>query len=798
MTKDLWWRLASRLFVGRSSVVTAVLVALPLAATVAGVAAAQSVASTREQVVQLMTGGHAASISVGDGAIPDDLATRLGPDMKVATIRTEIYDVPATAHGAGAEVIYRETHWGAVQSDELYRVIAGRLPNSPRHAAVSVELAEQLQLTPGSEVVVASDPAHPVAITGVVEPLRRTDELTILGEAGTWRSLQVPSMIRSSLFPTRDVLVDPRKPDGAVSIKDPRAVVADATAAFAGDPFYVQQPTLVAIPVVILAVVGAAFGLVVRLRRTRADFAVLSAFGLRRRGIRSLIVLGALLVAVPAAVVGVGIGAALAPMLTAALAAALKRGVVTQHGISVTATITMAGLAVATTVVVAWLVSARVARDADQGAGARPASDNVPVRGRRGWIRRTIQALAIVGSAISVATLRDDMTGAFLAIGSFIVLLISSAPDLVAVLHRILRRLGIPADIGGVLVVRDQGRTLVTVAAVLTGLCLPIGVAASGQSLNRQQQLLHVANPPAGQVRINSHGHALPPETVRAIGAAAGQEPVALRCLTSSPDGSCWQPAIGEDSREITVIDDPSDLSKLTGLSASPEDAAALSRGELLVLGSAPGGGSTTLTGPSAGDHRHITFRRRQADDSARQVTTAVLLTSALPTGTTAKVLDYRIPAAANRFVEIRSAAMAQGMLSRDVSVDTPPTNRLGGTTDFLVRAGGVLALLLAATAMVAAARENCRTYRQLAALGMSAAAVTLTGLLSSVIPIAVGWVFGVAGGLFIAWVRLIPVDMPLAVPWTTVGWATVGLALLVAIAFLARPRAADGFLSLS
>ncbi|WP_161632092.1 ABC transporter permease [Nakamurella lactea] len=794
MPVRLWRLLIVRVTLAGSwrTLLAATLIAVPLALTVAAVAGANGVVTTAEQKSELTTGGHDYAASIGERAVPKDLNSKLGGAAVLAASMLDVMNLPVTSPSGGDEVRYFEAPWSNMGTAEIYRMTNGKFPTASGSVALSTSLSQELGVAVGDTVLLAHDRAHPAVVVGTFVHRRAVSGNFILAGEGTWSTLRSPALVRGSLFPFRTLYLDRGASDAQF---DPQVLgggsVIAATLA-AGDPFYVQQPLLVAIPLVVLLTFVIAGGFMLGLRRLQTDLSVLAALGLSPARIRIVVTAASLLVALIGAVLGVLIGALAGPIMGSLLASALDREMVSPARIGVSGAGVLLAVVAGATALAGAIVSRVVAAGIANGVAARPVTDSVPTVAERVAARRGVQAVALAVAVVAVVFLRDGPLGAIVAVLAVMVLLSATARDLIGGLAWLLSRVGLIGRLSGWLASRDRGRSIVVAAVVMAGVCLPIGIGTSAQSSFDRNLAARTPTVPIGQIDINTHGQALDGAALAALRTAAGAPIVPSKCLSDRKYRGCWSIATGDNHLDVLVVDSVADVQPLTSYQPAGRDTQALHAGSILVLAS-------TAAWPSSRDRTQLL----SPDGKPMRTATAVHADGVLPAGVSAAVVlasaqavegltgtvqRYRTTAPTDRLAAVRAVAIAHLVAGRDVTVDEPPTEVLDGFSQFAVLLGAILALLTAIGVTLMTLRERRRTGDQLGMLGMSRRAVKGIGVTASLVPVLAGAGIGAICGLAVAWLRLLETDIPLAVPWRMIVLVAAGVVILTLVAIASAP----------
>ncbi|MGI8415998.1 MAG: ABC transporter permease [Nakamurella sp.] len=771
------------------------LTAVPLALAIGSVTALNSTVGTAAQNSQTRTGGHDLSISIGERAVPRDISAKLGSGAQLATTKLDIHGVPVAAGAKSSGVSFYESDWSVYRTDAIYRLTDGVLPASKGSVALSVAVANSLGVGTGDRVVIGYDTAKPAVVSGVFVPRLGTSRTLLLAAPGTWSSLSLPKLLRGSLFPSTSLLVD--AVPGSGSTLDPGAF-SPGGGAMTGDvpvadPFYLQQPILVVIPVLVVLVVAVAGGFLLRLRRLQSDFAVLTALGLSPGRIRTLLVVSGTALVVVGAAVGVLLGISIGALLSRGAAAFLDREVLAQAAFSWPATVLLVLVVVGSALACSLAMSRVVISSISSGAAARPNTDAVPVRPAHPTRRRIVQIVGLSATVAAVVLFADGFPGVFVACAALMVFLLASATDLIRLIGRGLARLGVVGLVSGLMANRDRGRSVLVAAVVMAGVCLPIAVTTSGQSAFERLLAVRTPSMPAGQMRINTHGQRLPTGAVTDIAAAAGAPLTARRCVITTGAPGCWSVQTGPDIRgDLVVIHDAAELEAVSTYRPTQSDLKALRAGTVLTLGATTTDkqGRLLINGGS-GRHRLVAARRvdNVVPAGLEDVAGAVVLDSSPAiAGLASQTNDYRTTAPASRIGAVQSAAGAHFLLQGDVTVDQLPNSPVHGVNAMLAVGGGVLALITAVGAIAMAMRERRRTVDQLAMLGMTNRQTTLVSALASAVPGLSGSVIGLLAGMFIAWMRLLSTHTPIAIAWSAVGWLSAGFIVLAVTAVVTAP----------
>ncbi|RIJ70698.1 hypothetical protein D1871_17890 [Nakamurella silvestris] len=759
------------------TVALALLVFLPVVLSVAGVVISGAITPTTAERVALATQGHWAAISVVDevdtAAGLQHAEARIDPSVEVTGTRLDVFDVPIRSGRTAQQGYLLETTAPFERLEPAVQLVAGRWPATAGEVALSQPLADSLHVAAGDAVQLAFDDSTSVSVTAVVRVRSDTRSRVIVAASGTWSRLHIGEYVESGISRSDWLLVDPipggRSPAlGEVDTAMFRSDIPES------DPIYLRNPGLLLAPALLTFALLVSAGLLLRMRRLRRDFILLSALGLAEERLTRIVTMAHLVVLVPAAVAGSVVGVVLGLVGSAPVADFAGR-TVSDRSVPLAAVTSLVLVVLAVGTGMGLWGGRAIARDMAQDAGSRPSVDSVPYRARRPVLRRVAQALAAVTTYVVLSATGSDGLSSVLACLVFSVLVLSTVPDLMDLIAA-LARFGRPTVLlSGLGVTRDRGRSATIAGLAVIGLLVPVGILTTQASFRSREIAAYVGDLPDGQVRINTHDLALDDDALADLQAAAGAPAVPRQELTLTADdeeGASVTIDFPTSAQALVVLRTPADLTRQAAYEPSPEDVAALEQGRVLLLqrGGVVVNGKVQLDGDSTPFTMPARDISEQVSRSSAAAVGAVVLAAAdLPPGTAVTRVDYRIPHAANRIEEIRAAALIHGILPSDVRIDTGPLEKSDVVPRLSVAFGLALAVVSVVLGGFVASGERRRFRRQLGDLGMNLHQVTLVGVLTLLIPTFTGIVLGLICGLLISVLRLTPSGTPLVIPWNQV-----------------------------
>ncbi|MFZ3496825.1 hypothetical protein ACODT5_27005 [Streptomyces sp. 5.8] len=800
-----------------------VLLALPvlLATLTAGLFA--SVAPSAQQRAISVMGGADGVVSQSDPKAADSLAQELrqrAPGIEVLAI-DDNSDFPVWVQDRTVSVRYVDADWSSPLMSDRYRLLEGRFPAELGEIAVGRALADAYGLKMGDGLPYRWKRDAPARIVGVVESPQAHGVYDYLAAPGQLRAWPKTGTDSSNVVPTGYGLLlagdatQMAAAQGVIGEKDlylvSRLSIADSRTMIEREPALLLAPGIV-----ILGVIAAgAFAL--RMRRTRAEFAILSGLGVPDRDLRYAAVSGA----VSASVIAVPAGWLAGSVLVLAARPLLPR--FTLKDTAPYDPLLVGGLLTILLSVAAAALAAVLTSRHPAGLPARERARATPRSAKRARLwAPMLCALAALGIA-TAATVKDDEAISAAAAVTAILALAAAAltriGDALSALARLADRT-LSARIALRFFARDPRRPVSAIVIGSVALALTVGILGTLSSVTAQDRATYVGSRHLDQVEALLYSGSDPKAVAQALATVfpagtpivRGSYPADQRLIEASATPAQTPPwrVAGQAGVEnadrvqmIEVVDDENTFNVLTGRTWSARERAALEDGRILVL--APDyikGDRVTLSMPTSIDQLQPDTRREVSGALLSDPVNATTLTRAYAYITTqtaralgATAVDYSIiasPPKATPDLEERlvKALEPVDIVMGDVRIETGPEL----TPPFLWYL--LLGLALAAVVTVlgitvtASAAELRADLVRLHRIGLAPGTLRQIVIWQSLTIATLAAVLGIAAGWGLTAARSWPANAPVVMDWTAISAVLIlTLALSAAYGALAAPR---------
>ncbi|MFD3762301.1 hypothetical protein [Streptomyces sp. NPDC058622] len=803
-----------------------VLLALPvmLATLTAGLFA--SVAPSAQQRA-LSTLGHADGfVSQSDPQAAGRLAQELGqraPGIAVLAI-DDNSEFPVWVKDRTVSVRYVDTDWSSPLMKDRYRLLGGRFPAELGEIAVSRALADAYGLKVGDGLPYRWKRDAPARIVGLVESPQAHasyDYLAAPGQLRAWPQTGTDSTNVLSAGYGLLLAGDATQMAAARNVISEKGLHLVSRLGIADSRTMIErEPALLLAPGIVVLGVIAAGAFALRMRRTRAEFAILAGIGVPDRDLRYAAVSGA----VSASVIAVPAGWLAGSLLALAARPALPR--LTDKDTAPYDPLLIGGLlTILLSVAVAALAAVLTSRypaglPARERARATPRSS-----GRARLWAPVLCGLAALGIATAVAFQDDEAVSASAAVTAILSLAAAALTrigDALSGLARLADRT-LSARIALRAFARDPRRPVSAIVIGSVALALTVGILGTLSSVTAQGRATYVGSRHLDQVEALLYSGSDPKAVEQALATVfpagtpivRGTYPVDEQLLKASttpahtPPWSVAGQAGGEFAgrkQMIEVVDDEKTFNALTGRTWSTRERKALQDGRILVL--APEyikGDRVTLSMPAS-----LPTSTDQEPDTRRDVSGAVL----------SDPVNATTGTRASAYVTTQTAR-ALGATTVDYSVIASPTNPMPDLEERLIKALEpvdvvmadvrietgpeltppslwylLLGLALAAVVTVlgitvtASAAELRADLVRLHRIGLSPGTLRQIVVWQSLTIAALAAVLGIAAGWGLTAARNWPADVPVVMDWTAVS-AVLALTLILGAAYgaLAAPR---------
>jgi hypothetical protein len=806
---------------GRRRIGLLVLLALPvLLSTLAAGVFASAAASAEQRATEVM-GSADGYVNSPDAAASDRLRAELehsAPGLTVLPIDGSV-QFPVWSGNRTVDVRYQDTDWSSPLVRGKYRVLEGRFPAELGEIAVSGALADELKLGIGDTLPYRWKRDAPAKIVGLVEsPLGHAnrDYLAAPGQLRAWP--RTGSDTTNVMPPDYGLLLDgsDRQLAAAQTVVAERQLLLEARAQVADARTLVErEPALLLAPgIVVLGVVAAgAFSL--RMRRTRAEFAILAALGFSDRALRMAAVFGALSASLIAVPVGWCVGSVLVLVGRPVLPSLTGRDISPYDPLLVEG---------ATTVLLSIAVAAATAVLTTRYPAGLPARVRARATPRENARRSVIAPLLCGLAAVAFATARmlsAEESAAICAVAG-IALLSAAALTRVGDVLRFLARVtdrSFSARIALRAFARDPRRPVSAIVIGSVALAVTVGVLGTLSSVAAQERATYVGSRHLGQVEALLYSGTRPQVAQRAMAGVfpegtpivrgttlVGKEQLAAATTPAlTPGWTIAEQAGGHDGRvqPIEIVDSADKFHSLTGRSWSPREQSALKDGHVLVLAPAfADGDRVTLSVPSGGekpDKRRTVEGAVPSDpvDATTLTRASAYVTTATARSWGAVTMDYSIIAspedpspAADLEKRLSEALEPVDIVMSDVRIETGPTSP--PAVLWYVLLGLALAAVVTTLGIVvtSSATELRPDLVRLHRIGIAPRTIRRVIVWQSSAIAALAAVLGLVAGWGLTAARIWPHDAPVVMNWEALGALTVLTILLGWLyGMLAAPR---------
>lgn len=695
LPRRLWWGACAPLFV--TCVLLTVLYVSVSAWSLSG-----------DQAVQRDLGRFAASYNPNPNgqrhADPEryvPVAESLGGVVVVSSpdIGPAVADPPRSA--------FRETDWSADPFPRRYRLLAGRMPRSPREIAVS----EEAQLfASGDRLTVFGGTS--LRIVGVVDD-RFSVDATILAAPGTWTGLRASA---ESARPT-DAIVSVLVPDAGIGkrvaarlavVSHALRITASAAAIRATErtaetiareenrTWLERLPFAFLVPTLLLPMVGGAAVIGVRMARFRRLVRQFAEQGLSMRSATGGLALSAVVVVVAAvgAAIGAGylVGWAVRPVLTR---------FATQELSPLPGPGMLFARAGAAASLGALLLVASIRPD--DGPRRAPARPRAGISRFVGLIRRlAIVAMAI--ASVSMAATVPSMTAAMLLVGAAAAIIVLAVPDALDALVSMLPRREHAEILVRVQLTRSRAASGAWVLAIAFLLGMPLALLTMIATAASSQEAALIADAAPDQLLVVGRGGTLAPPGRGVRSALEGQglgKPIAVGYL-GSLDTTVTPPG---ELGVVYAFDDIGSAETVLSRPFSALQREALERGGMLAWVDL---GTATTLDDGRGHRFDVAVEAYWPDPAWQQSASGVMLTATARAGgiqVSRGALVYP-DVSAERTVELRSRVAGSGLDPDQLRYARHRSGQLT-PTPVILTAIGLLALLVVVSATFAGVRAR-------------------------------------------------------------------------------------------
>ncbi|WP_339153241.1 hypothetical protein WID27_27110 [Streptomyces sp. F41] len=802
-----------------------VLLALPvLLATLAAGLFASAAPSAEQRATSTL--GHADGfVSHANPEVIAELARELrqrAPGITELAI-DDNNEFPVWAKDRTISVRYVDTDWSSPLAEGRYRLLEGRFPAELGEIAVSRALADDHGLSLGDGLPYRWERDAPPRIVGLIENPQAHAAYDYLAAPGQLRAWPRTGTDTTNVLPSTYGLLlsgGSAQMETAQSIISEKGMQLETRAGVAASRTMVErEPALLLAPGIVVLGVIAAGAFALRMRRTRAEFAILSGLGVPDRDLRTAAVSGA----VSASMVAVPAGWAAGSLLALA-ARPLLPHLTEKDTAPYDPLLTAGALTILLSVAVSALAAALTSRY-PAGLPARERARTAPrTSGRARLWAPVLCGVAAVGIAIAV-TLQDDETISAVAAVTAIVFLAAAVltriGDGLGVLARLADRT-LSARIALRAFARDPRRPVSAIVIGSVALALTTGILGTLSSVTAQSRATYIGSRHLDQVEALLYAGSDPAAVEKSLATVfpqgtpivRGSYPVDEAMLKASttpaltpPWSVAWQAGGGFDGRTpmMEVVDDGKTFRALTGRTWTARERTALQDGRILVL--VPEyikGDRVTLSMPtSLPTSEEQTDTRREVSgavlsdpvDATTGTRASAYITTKAARALGATIVDYSVIASPDGLasdVEERlvKALEPVDVVMSDVRIETGPETTPPSLWYLMLGLALAAVLTVLGITITSSASELRPDLVRLHRIGLSPGTLRRIVVWQSVTIAGLAALLGIAAGWGLTAARNWPGDIPVVMDWTAVS-TVLALTVVLGAAYgaLATPR---------
>lgn len=730
-------------------------------------------------------------------------------------------DFPVWAKDRTVAVRYLDTDWSSPLMKGRYRLLEGRFPTQLGEIAISRALADAHALKPGDSLPYRWQRDAPTRIVGLVESPQAHGAHDYLAAPGQLRTWPRTGADTTNISPSGYGLLlagDPTAMATAREILAEKGLQAETRQNIADSRTMIErEPALLLVPGIVVLGVIAAGAFALRMRRTRAEFAVLASLGVSDRHLRRAAVLGAL----SASTIAVPAGWLIGTLLTAAARPFLPR--FTDKDTAPYDPLLAGGLlTILLSITVAALAATLTARH-PAGLPPREQTRATPRAGKRARLWAPVLCGAASLALATAVTFPNQKalaaSAAVAAIAALAAAALTRIADVLAGLARLADRT-LSARIALRAFARDPRRPVAAIVIGSVALALTVGILGTLSSVTAQSRATYVGSRHLDQVEALLYSGSDPARVEQALTPVfpagtpivRGTYPVDQKLLDAAatpaqtpPWSVAWQAGgqFSDRKQMIQIVDDEKTFTALTGRTWSARERQALEAGRILVL--SPdyiNGDQVTLSLPTTPAQDQPDTRRETGDAALADPVDATTLTRAsayLTTRTAQKLgatpVTYSIIAApAEPLPDLEErlikALEPVDIAMADVRIETGPELTPPFLWYLLLGLALAAVVTVLAITVTASATELKADLIRLHRIGLSPATLRRIVVWQSLTIAALAGVLGVAAGWGLTAARNWPVDIPVVMNWTAV-LAVLALTILLGTGCgaLAAPR---------
>ncbi|MFF2775935.1 FtsX-like permease family protein [Streptomyces sp. NPDC058052] len=829
MTKGYVHLIGRRTVVGRGRRRSGLLALLALPVLLATFAAGvfSSAAPTAEQRATSTIGRHADGyLSQSDPSVTEEIAAELrqrAPGMTVMPA-DENSQFPVWSKDRTVAVRYVDTDWSSPLVEGRYRLLEGRFPSERGEIAVSRALADAQGLEVGDSLPYRWKREGPAEIVGLVESPQAHAAYDYLASPGQLRAWPKTGSDSTNVLPSSFGLLvagDPEQISIAEEIAGAQGLQLLTKSGIAGSRTMIErEPALLLAPGVLVLGVIAAGAFALRMRRTRAEFALLAGLGLPDRDLRYAAISGA----VWAGVIAVPAGW-LAGSLLALAARPVLPSLTDKDNAPYDPLLAGGALAVLLSVAAASLTAVVTTRyPAGVPARERARTSARSERRARRWAP-VLSGLAAVGITVAVAFQEDEIVSSIAAVTAIAALAAAVLTRIADVLQGVARLAdrSLSARIALRAFVRDPRRPVSAIVIGSVSLALTVGILGTLSSVTAQDRATYVGNRHLDQVEALLYSGSDPRAVEQALAGVLpagtpivkGTYPVDDKLLKASPSPALtppwsitWQAGSATDDRKqtIQVVDDEPTFTSLTGRAWTAHERQALESGRILVLDPEYIKGDRVILSkpnglPTSTDQSETRWTvagavRSDPVDATTLTRASAYLTTRTAHALGARTVDYSVVASPTTGMDaatserLTKALEAVNVVMADVRIETGP--ELTPPSQWYLMLG--LALTAVVTVLGITITSSASELRpdlvRLHRIGLSPRSLRNVVIWQSITVTTLAAILGIAAGWGLTAARNWPGSIPVVMNWTAI--ATLLLLTLVlgaAYGALAAPR---------
>jgi putative ABC transport system permease protein len=493
------------------------------------------------------------------------------------------------------ETLVITADWTSAVARSRWHLIAGHWPVGSREVAVTSAARKSLQAGQGGTVRMGGL-AGPIRVVGVVEDSTALHSVTVLGSPGFGNALAHANPNASTAASAGYLLTGPQADVAAVVRAARRAGAAartrDEVRAVQAQTLLRSQSLTVTVPGIVLVVVLSAAAFIVRVRRAGRQMAILMALGVRP----ATLVWAARLAAVAAALLGAVLGVLIATAVNTLIGPALGRAAGHEVGVasfSLWSALLTAAIVTGSAAVAAWLPARVAGRGVAKFDGAPPQAASGKALGAG--------AAALLAVASVVAFSVDVQPPAYAALGAATLAAVILIPSALRLLVTVTKRTPLLVRVASRQLARNTRRPAAAITVGMAAMIAAVGCLTYYNTLRAVDRRADGGSTHAGTAAVPLRRIGPTPALIAQLRDTAGtngrvgaltevlptaQIPASNRLLTSPY--YVVVPA-GQGGGALDAVASTDDFAAIAGRRPTPQEWRALTQGQVLHLGGAPG-----------------------------------------------------------------------------------------------------------------------------------------------------------------------------------------------------------------